>query len=109
MLMFSELLRRLRGRGFRPRDQATVEDVIAAYRLLLNREPDPRGFETYRRMVARGLRLDDLSCIFLSSDEFKRITAQQSEVTPVDLGGYSVCCRQSDPDFGQSIIATRQY
>ena len=31
------------------------------------------------------------------------------EVVPVDLGGYVVCVRASDQDFGRAIIATRDY
>ena len=51
---------------------ATVEDVVAAYKLLLRRPPDPNGLHLYREWVARGLTLDELIGSFMGSDEFRR-------------------------------------
>ena len=104
--------------------RATVEDVLAAYRLLLRRPPDPDGLHLYRDWVARGLSVDELVGSFMHSDEFRRrivpmlpgeLTATirrqalAEEVTVIDLGGYTVCARASDGDFGRAIVATRDY
>ena len=104
--------------------RATLEDIATAYKLLLRRSPDPDGLEYYQRRVRRGLTLDELAASLMSSDEFRRrivpvlpgelkigIRRQSlaEEVVAVDLGGYAVCVRASDQDFGQAIVATRDY
>lgn len=103
---------------------ATPEDIIAAYKLLLRRSPDPEGLRYYRECVARGLTLDDLAGSLMNSDEFRqrivpilpgelkigiRRQALAEDVVSVDLSGYTVCVRASDQDFGQAIVATRDY
>jgi hypothetical protein len=103
---------------------ATVEDVVAAYKLLLRRPPDPNGLHLYREWVARGLTLDELIGSFTNSDEFRRrivpmlpgeLTATirrqglAEDVVTIDVGGYTVCVRASDADFGRAIVATRDY
>ena len=103
---------------------ATVEDVVAAYRLLLRRTPDPEGLHLYQGWVTRGLTVDDLVDSFMKSDEFRRrivpmfpgeLTATvrrqalAEDVAISDLGGYTVCTRTSDGDFGRAIVATRDY
>jgi FkbM family methyltransferase len=103
---------------------ATVEDVVAAYKLLLRRPPDPNGLHLYREWVARGLTLDELIGSFMNSDEFRRrivpmlpgeLTATirrqglAEDVVTIDLGGYTVCVRASDADFGRAIVATQDY
>lgn len=90
-------------------EQATWEDVIASYRLFLKRVPDPDGREHYRKLVASGASLDRLISSFVNSDEYRELTARESEITPVDLGGYLVCARRSETDFGRGIILTREY
>jgi FkbM family methyltransferase len=103
---------------------ATTEDVPTAYKLLLRRSPDPDGLYLYRDWVARGLTVDDLVGSFLNSDEFRRrivpmlpgelkaAIRQQAlaeDAVSVDLGGFMVCVRASDGDFGRAIVATRDY
>ena len=103
---------------------ATREDISTAYKLLLRRTPDQDALQHYGRRVARGLTLDDLVASVMNSDEFQRRTApmlgdktktgirQQclaDDVVAVNVGGYVVCVRASDPDIGQAIIATRDY
>jgi FkbM family methyltransferase len=88
---------------------ATVADVRAAYRILLGRDPDPGGLANYSRLVSRGLTLERLRSIFLNSDEYRRRVGAESDVVEVDLGGYLVVCRASEPDFGQSIVEHARY
>jgi len=103
---------------------ATSEDVAEAYKLLLRRPPDPDGLGVYERWVARGVTVDDLVGSFMNSDEFRRRIVPQlpgelkamirqqalaDDVVRVDLGGYVVCVRATDSDFGRAIVATRNY
>lgn len=87
--------------------RATMKDVEAAYRLFFKRKPDPGGLATYRDAVARGMTLEDLRSSFLTSDEYRAIAA--AEVRAVDLGGYHVCARRSELDFGRHIVETGQW
>lgn len=50
---------------------AAEEDVYYCYRLLLGRNPDPRGWQTYAGFVNQGWSLGHLVKTFLSSEEFK--------------------------------------
>ena len=98
--------------------------MATAYKLLLRRSPDPEGLKYYEGRVDRGFTIDELASSLMNSDEFrKRIVpllpgelkvgirrhVLAEEVVPVDLGGYVVCVRASDQDFGRAIIATRDY
>jgi FkbM family methyltransferase len=86
---------------------ATMDDLVAAYRILLRRPPDEIGLDHYRVQIEHGMSLERLTTIFLECHEFKR--GRQSNVTAVDLGGYSVCVDAKDTDFGQAIVLHRDY
>jgi FkbM family methyltransferase len=105
-------------------DLATSEDITAAYKLLLRRPPDPDGLHSYGKWVARGVTVDAFVGSFMNSDEFRRRIVPQlpgelkttirqqalaENVVSVDLGGYLVCVRATDCDFGRAIVATRNY
>ncbi|MBP8000411.1 MAG: FkbM family methyltransferase [Chloroflexi bacterium] len=90
-------------------NRATVDDVIAAYRLILRRQPDAAGFAHYQQRVDKGLTLEQLHSEFTNSHEYLHHIANEHEIQEVDLGGYSVCVRYAEKDFGQSLIETRQY
>ncbi len=49
---------------------ATEADVLAAYRLILQREPDEAGVAHYRQRVQEGVPLAELVNNFLMSDEY---------------------------------------
>lgn len=68
-----------------PANQARMSDVIAAYRLLLQREPDKQGLASYRDLLRRSLRTDELLSNFIHSEEFKRRT---------ECGGFSACAAE---------------
>jgi FkbM family methyltransferase len=86
---------------------ATMDDIVAAYRIFLRRLPEPEGYSHFEREVKLGMSLERLVSIFVEADEFKRLC--QPEVTVVDLGGYSVCVDAKDPDFGPGILYNRDY
>jgi len=53
---------------------ATTDDIRNAYRLLLDREPDPEGFEHFeRRIEAEQLTTRNLVAEFISSKEFAKV------------------------------------
>lgn len=51
--------------------RVTHDDVTAAYRLFLNREPDPDGWRTFSAMIGKAC-VTDLATCFVSSEEFRR-------------------------------------
>lgn len=88
--------------------KATPDDVRHAYRLLLGREPDAAGLETYTRLVRdHPLRPVELAEYFLGSNEFR--SRYNSEVFEVALDGFVVMVRADDSDVGKSIAQTRQW
>lgn len=52
------------------RGLATQEIVQALYRLLMLREPDPWGFDTWTNAIGNGMRIEDALHAFLTSKEF---------------------------------------
>lgn len=86
--------------------RAGIEDVRFAYRLLLGREPDAAGFETYSRLIREQvLQPDELARYFLGSNEFRsRIS---DHVREVDLGGFILSVDANDNDVSR-VIAQSQ-
>src|ERR1022692_4340252 len=95
--------------GSPPDDRATDEDVYYAYRLILNREPDPVGLADYRKRVTTGLTVRQLTESFFSSDEYRSTQRDLLRPTPVDLGGYRVCVQKIDVDCAEAILHSHQY
>lgn len=82
-------------------EQVSEDDIRAAYRLLLHREPDPHGFAMYRTRSASGLTRDDLVDEFLGSTE--RVAIQAERLVSVDLGGVTVHIDRTEREFGRAI------
>jgi len=82
---------------------ATLEDVRAAYRLLLRREPDPIGLRHYQTLVEAGLSVDALIQAFENSDEYRQRAAARAAVVDVDCGDYFVQVESLESDFGWKI------
>jgi FkbM family methyltransferase len=81
---------------------ATDDDVRAAYRVILGREPDPGGFEHHRALTARGeLTTRQLRTAFMNSVEYLNNEAG----TKVDIGGIVAVVDPYEPDFGHRIAA----
>lgn len=89
---------------------ADADDLWYAYRLLLGREPDPNGAETYSRLIrARGLAPTRLADLFMSSAEFASRHDRSAVPTEVALDGYSIFVRPIDQDISRPIMETKQY
>jgi FkbM family methyltransferase len=95
---------------------ATFGDVIACYRLLLGRQPDPDGLAHYRqRLGASRVSLDELVSEFLDSVEFARKQAAR----PVRDGssgeivstceGFAIRVDPSDYAVGHTVALTGTY
>ena len=95
----------------RPRwdDVPTEDDLFYAFRLILKRDPDGPALEAYRRHVAAGASLDRIIRTFFNSEEFRFRVLDEWRPTPVDFGAFKVCIQKRDTDFGQAILATREY
>ena len=88
-------------------DRATESDVRHAYRLLLQREPDPAGLAHHLCRVREGLQLHELIGEFIRSDEHHALKKRErlEEEQVVDLGGYQLLVPTRDPEFGSNIYA----
>lgn len=80
---------------------ATAQDVTAAYRLVLGRDPDPAGLDNYLKTLADGpVTTRHLLTMFLNSAEF----LAREVGTKVDIGdGVFVVVNPAEPEFGQHI------
>ena len=94
-----------------PADQRTAEDVVRdLYRLLLGREPDPKGHEYHSRlMVEQGASAQDVARMLVSSVEFAAKSSDQRPAVEVELGGYSIFARESDRDIGSTLAKGGAY
>lgn len=77
-------------------------DIRVAYRLLLDREPDPGGLEHYGRQAAAGeLSFARLREILLASEEYRSKARQRR--AKVDIGGAVVVVDPEEPAFGAHV------
>jgi FkbM family methyltransferase len=95
---------------------ATLADLRACYRLLLDRGPDERGFRSFASVINREeMTVTDLSKLFLASPEFRHRLADTLEWASglpdrVELqdGGY-VYVSSTDSVIGADIKQTGEY
>lgn len=83
--------------------QATTQDILYAYRLLLGREPEPEGVDFFKSLIMRTpMSPDRLARFFMDSSEFfaKYGHVSEDEIIEVPLDGYSMFVRTSDRDIG---------
>ena len=78
---------------------ASPDDVRAAYRLILGREPDPAGLTNYLELIASGtITTTQLCAMFMASSE--SISKHECKV---DIGGATLVVDPTDDEFGQHI------
>jgi FkbM family methyltransferase len=97
-----------------PTGRASESDVVAAYRLLLDREPDIGGLAAYRRQVADGtLTRVRLAAELLGSPEFARqhpaLVKAGTWSEDIEVDGFSIAVDPSDWAVGATIAAVRRY
>lgn len=107
------MLNRLIDRMTRNRfsELATEEDVYYCYRLLLGRNPDPDGLNTYISYVLKNESVHDLVAMFLSSPEFKnrRIFQSQLKYVLVELDKFRMYVSPDDWAVGKIIWEKKEY
>lgn len=81
----------------------TAEQIGAAYRWILGRDPDPTGLATYQRELANGsLAAADMREALLASPEFQQ---SREDLREVDIGnGVRVVVDAKEPEFGRAIV-----
>ena len=92
-----------------------MADVLACYRLLLRRAPDPGGLDHYRRRLSDGITLSDMVGEFLGSVEFARAHGRDhrpgrspSEVVTA-CEGFRIHVDPTDFAVGHTIARTAIY
>jgi len=87
---------------------ADLDDLRCAYRLLLGREPDDEGFQTYQKKI-RNERITtvELADHFLGSHEFA--ARHSCPVRRIEFDGYSLLVRDGDSDVSRTIAAGNVY
>lgn len=90
--------------------EATPEDVRHAYRLLLGREPDTGGFDTYCQLIAtRSVSALDIAAILQSSDEYKTRHAAEPALVETDFDGLKLYPWRGDSLIGGAVQASGSY
>jgi len=93
-------------------DKASLEDVIAAYGLLLNRRPEDSMLASYGDLVRRGvLTRKQLVESLLKSNEYRVKSGNCVDTTPfaVEIDDFKVFVRRSDRDIGLAIASKLGY
>lgn len=91
---------------------ATERDVYYCYRIILDREPDPDGWNTFVTNVQHGMSLQSLVSCFLNSAEFRNKQAARDSDSPpvlVELDAFKIYVYPPDSSTAQAIINERQY
>jgi len=114
--MLKRLLNRMPWDGPRARAHgplATADDLYYCYRLLLNREPDEAGFQSWLATIAANrLSVQQLASAFMSEGEFARtyfqpgqapFTLAHTTVSLVDRGPFKIYVDMADPAVGYAI------
>lgn len=86
---------------------ATMDDVVAAFRLFLNRTPGEEGYNHFQDFVDRGLSVEALSNLFASCEEYGK--RQASGIVDVDMGGFFVCVDPKETEIGQWVVEQHDY
>ena len=93
---------------------ATREDIVAAYRLILLREPDEIGLKHYSDFAEQGkLRIEDVLPYFITSVEYRRRGRTDlwpvSRAVEVEMSGYSVFVERDEPEFARHIALHKSW
>ncbi len=98
------------------RPQASFGDVLACYRLLLRRKPDPEGLVHHRERLNKGhVTVDELVDEFLGSVEFARAHDKRTKGEPAASEvvqahhGFRIHVDPSDYAVGHTVARTGEY
>jgi FkbM family methyltransferase len=90
--------------------KATPDDVRHAYRLLLGREPDPSGFQTYCELIEKqSVSAADLAAILQASEEYKTRHATEPVLVETDFNGLKLYPWRGDSLIGGPVQAGHAY
>mgnify|MGYP003618646790 CR=1 FL=1 len=89
-------------------DKADPSDLAYCYRLLLDRMPDPAGWQLHLRSIRSGFPRRALVAGFLDSAEFQSLHGQ-AQVQTVDTGAFRMAVDAEDPYIAPGIIAGQGY
>ncbi|MEO7326052.1 MAG: FkbM family methyltransferase [Dokdonella sp.] len=90
--------------------KATLEDVRHAYRLLLGREPDPSGLESFNRMLTeQRMSAPDVMAIISASPEYKTRHETAPALDEIDFHGFKLYPWRGDSLIGGAVQALGDY
>lgn len=89
-------------------DKADPADLYFSYRLLLDREPDPAGWQHHLKFIAPGRSRRTLVESFLNSTEFQS-ARERSTFAPVETERFTIWVDTEDPLVAPGIMADREY
>ena len=90
--------------------KATADDVRHAYRLLLGREPDPSGLESFRRLMAdQRVSAMDVAATITSSEEFKSRHNSAPMLEEIEFQGFKLYPWRGDSLIGANVQASGEY
>lgn len=84
--------------------QATLDDVIYAYRLFPRRHPDDEGLQHHKQLVNTGVSLENLVRGFLHLTEYLRLSETEERITAVEIDGRFIYARLGDKDAGSQLL-----
>jgi FkbM family methyltransferase len=110
MFKFLRRLDRLAEKSPKTFEHATEEDVYYCYRLLLDREPDERGWSYWLNLVQNhSLSTQALVDGFLGGYEFQQLRAERVRPKLAELPEFKIYARGNDHFVGAVILREKQY
>lgn len=100
--------------GAFPAPGATAEDILACYRFVLGRGPDPAGWAAHLRAIRGGKGRDALLCGFLLSPEFQQrplaraLKAPAARKVTMKLG-FPFAVYENDDAIGAEFVRTGEF
>ena len=89
--------------------QADLADVYFAYRLLLERQPEPKGWQNWYDRVQHGLTLEVLRTTFLTSAEYRTQHDPDRHFSLVKTAHFQIYVDPDDVSVGRTIHEHQEY
>ncbi len=91
------------------KDIADPTDVYFSYRLLLERTPEPRGWQNWCNRIQHGMSLETLTSSFLTSAEYRAKHDAELRLALVQAEHFQIYVDSLDNSVGKPVMQSKSY